>query len=212
VPVRSIENQAELMRHRARELLAGERTSLLNALRGHMEEIVVVALLGAQHAYHLKRIAADGFDDNGEIMVPDCVRVALRPLIGQIDALDQAIAAIDRELAASVKANETARRFMTIPGVGQVTASAIVATPQDMSAFASGRGFSAFLGLTRRQSSSGVGQELTLSRSRRSLSRPDRQNPNRRQPLTPPRTPWLWRHPRTRCPGHLTPAPAHSFS
>ena len=53
VPVRSIENHAELMRHRARELLAGQRTSLLNALRGHMAEIGVVAPQGAQHAYEL---------------------------------------------------------------------------------------------------------------------------------------------------------------
>ena len=126
------------MRHRARELLAGQRTSLLNALRGHMAEIGVVAAQGAQHAYDLKRLAADGFDDNGEIVVPDRVRAALRPLIGQIDALDEAIGAIDKELAASVKADETARRLMTIPGIGPVTASAITATIQDMSAFASG--------------------------------------------------------------------------
>src|SRR5665213_3685479 len=73
VPVRSIDNQAELMRHRARELLAGQRTSLLNALRGHLAEIGVVAPQGAQHAYHLKRLAADGFDESGEVLVPDCV-------------------------------------------------------------------------------------------------------------------------------------------
>ena len=160
VSVRSIENQAELMRHRARELLAGQRTSLLNALRGHMAEIGVIAPQGAQHAYDLKRLAADGFDDNGEIVVPDCVRIALRPLIGQIDAFDDAIGAIDKELAASVKADETARRLMTVPGIGPVTASAIKATIQDMSAFASGREFSAFLGLTPRQSSSGGKERL----------------------------------------------------
>jgi transposase len=43
VPVRSIENQAELMRHRARELLAGESTAVLNALRDHLAETGVVA-------------------------------------------------------------------------------------------------------------------------------------------------------------------------
>jgi transposase len=160
VPVRSIDNQAGLMRHRARALLAGQRTSLLNALRGHLAEIGVVAPQGAQHAYDLKRLAADGFDDDGQIVVPDCVRAALRPLISQIDALDQAIVAIDKELAASVKSDETARRLMTIPGVGPVTASAITATIQDTSAFASGREFSAFLGLTPRQSSTGGKQRL----------------------------------------------------
>src|SRR5271166_2536758 len=110
--------------------------------------------------YHLKRLAADGFDEVGEIVVPECVRVALRPLIDQIDALDETIGAIDRELEASVKTDETARRLMTIPGVGPVTASAITATIQDMSAFASGREFSAYLGLTPRQSSTGGKERL----------------------------------------------------
>ena len=47
VPARSVENQAELMRHRARELLSGHRVALLNALRGHLAEIGVVAPEGA---------------------------------------------------------------------------------------------------------------------------------------------------------------------
>ena len=131
VPVRSIDNQAELMRHRARELLAGQRTAALNALRGHLAEIGLIAPQGAHHAYGLKRMAADGFNENGEVVVPDCVRVALRPLISQIDALDEAIGALDREIAASVGSDATAKRLMTIPGVGPVTASAIVATIQD---------------------------------------------------------------------------------
>jgi transposase len=155
VPVRSIDNQAELMRHRARELLAGQRTAALNALRGHLAEIGLIAPQGVQHAYDLKRLAGDGFDENGEVVVPDCVRVALRLLISQIDALDEAIGALDREIAASVRSDATAKRLMTIPGVGPVTASAIVATIQDAGAFASGREFAAFLGLTPRQNSTG---------------------------------------------------------
>ena len=101
--------------------------SLLKALRGHLAEIGVVAPQGAQHAYDLKRLAVGGFDENGEVLLPGCVRVALRPLIGQIDALDEAIGALDKEIAASVKADETAKRLMTVPGIGLVTASAIVA-------------------------------------------------------------------------------------
>ena len=80
--------------------------------------------------------------------------------IRQIDALDEAIGAIDKALAASVKADETAKRLMTIPCVGPVTASAITATIKDMSAFASGRQFAAFLGLTPRQSSTGGKERL----------------------------------------------------
>ena len=91
VPVRSVENQAQLMRHRARELLAGNRTRMLNALRGNLAEIGVVAAQGAQHAYALKRLLADGCDENGEVVVPDCVRQALAPLVHQIDAIDAEI-------------------------------------------------------------------------------------------------------------------------
>jgi transposase len=91
-----------------------------------------------QHAYDLKRLAGDGFDENGEVVVPDCVRVALRPLISQIDALDEAIGALDRGIAASVRSDATAKRLLTIPGAGPVTASAIVATIQDAGAFPAG--------------------------------------------------------------------------
>ena len=77
------------------------------------------------------------------------------PLVRQIDALDEAIETIDRELQASAKADETARRLMTIPGIGPITASALLATVQDFAAFSSGREFAAFLGLTPREHSSG---------------------------------------------------------
>ena len=137
VPVRSVENQAALMRHRARELMVGQRTATFKK-RGHLSEIGVVAAQGVQNAYALKRLAYDGVDDDGEIVVPDCVRVALLPLVRQIDALDEAIETIDRELEASAKADETARRLMTIPGVGPVTASALLATVQNFGAFPAG--------------------------------------------------------------------------
>ena len=160
VAVRSVENQAELMRHRARELLAGNRTRMLNALRGNLAEIGVVAAQGAQNAYGLKRLVADGCDDNGEVVVPDCVRQALAPLVRQIDLVDEEIAAIDEEIKTLVKADETARRLMTIPGIGLLTAQAIVVTVRETSAFANGREFAAFLGLTPRQSSSGGKERL----------------------------------------------------
>jgi transposase len=160
VAVRSVENQAQLMRHRARELLAGNRTRLLNALRGHLAEVGVVAAQGVQYAYELKRLLVDGVDENGEVVIPDCVRRALAPLAHQIDVIDAEIAAIDAEIETLVKADETAWRLMTIPGIGPVTAAAIVATVQETSAFANGREFAAFLGLTPRQSSSGGKERL----------------------------------------------------
>jgi transposase len=160
VAVRAVENQAELMRHRTRELLAGNRTRMLNALRGHLAEIGVVAPQGAQHAYGLKRLLTAGHDDNGEIFVPACVREALAPLAGQIDAIDAEIEAIDGQIKAQVKGDDLARRLATIPSIGPITASAIVATVRDPSAFASGREFAAFIGLTPRQNSSGGKERL----------------------------------------------------
>ena len=158
VALRSIDNQAAVMRHRVREQLVGQRTALLNALRGHLSEIGLVAAQGAQHAYRLKRMLADGADENGEIVVPERVRVALAPLTAQIDALDQAIAAIDDKLIETVKADEKARRLMTIPGA--VIATAVVATVGEAASFASGREFAAFLGLAPRQRSSGGKERL----------------------------------------------------
>jgi transposase len=122
---------------------------------GDLAEIGVIAPQGVQHAYGLKRLAVDGFDEYGEFVVPDSVRLALAPLVRHIDALDAAIESLDRELEASAKADETARRLMTIPGVGPVTASALLATVQDFGAFSSGREFAAFLGLTPREHSTG---------------------------------------------------------
>ncbi len=160
VAVRSVENQAALMRHRVREQLSGQRTALLNALRGHLAETGVVAAQGAQHAYELKQLLEQGSDAHGEIVVPDCVRAALLPLAKQIDALDETIGAITDELADAAERDATTRRLMTIPGVGPVIASAIVATAPDMSVFANGREFAAFLGLTPRQHSTGGKQRL----------------------------------------------------
>jgi hypothetical protein len=71
--------------------------------------IGVVAAQGAQHAYRLKRMLTDGTDENGEIVIPERVCVALAPLAAQIDALDQAIAAIDDKLIETIKADEKAR-------------------------------------------------------------------------------------------------------
>jgi len=160
VAVRSQDNQAETMRHRVREQLTTQRTALLNALRSHLSEIGVIAPQGAQHAYRLKAMLSDGADENGEIRVSDTVRAALSPLALQIDALDKAIDAIDEELLAAAKADAKARQLMTIPGIGPVIATAILATVRDVEVFASGREFAAFLGLTPRQCSTGGKERL----------------------------------------------------
>jgi transposase len=78
-------------------------TQILNALRGHLAEMGVIAPQGKQNSYALKRLVFEGADENGEVVVLDCVRVALAPLGRQIDALDDAITAIDKQIATQTK-------------------------------------------------------------------------------------------------------------
>ena len=155
VAVRSVENQAMLMQHKVREMLVQQRTQLLNGLRGHLAEIGVIAAQGACNMRSLGALIHEGHPD-----IPDVVRTSLMPLIIQIEHLDSAIKAIDLDIADQAKADPVANRLMTIPGIGPVTASALVATVGDPSGFSGPREFAAFLGLVPRQHSSGGKERL----------------------------------------------------
>lgn len=155
VAVRSIDNQAMLMGHKVREMLVQQRTQLFNGLRGHLAEIGVIAAQGACNMRVLGALIHEGHPD-----IPDVVRHSLMPLVTQIEHLDCAIRAIDGDIADQAKADPVANRLMTIPGIGPVTASALVATVGDPSSFSGPREFAAFLGLVPRQHSSGGKERL----------------------------------------------------
>ena len=150
VKVRSVDNQAVLMCHKAREMLVQQRTQLLNGLRGHLAEIGIIAAQGTCHMRSLGALIHEGHAD-----IPEAVRASLMPMVTQIEHLDAAIKEIDADIAVAAKANPQANRLMTIPGIGPVTASALAATVGDPSAFSGPREFAAFLGLVPRQNSSG---------------------------------------------------------
>ena len=152
VPVRSIENQAQLMHHRVREMLVQQRTQILNAVRSHLSGIGLIAAQGAHHARSLINLLGEGHPD-----IPQCVAQALVPLAKQVAELDNAIKELDETITRAAKADADARRLMTIPGIGPLTAHAVVATlgPDGTSQFDGPRTFAAFLGLTPRQNSSG---------------------------------------------------------
>ena len=150
VSVRSVANQAELMRHKAREMLVAQRTQLLNGLRGHLGEVGVIAARGPRHAREL----ADRIEACDE-SIPIEVCAALAELVHQLRRLDEAIDRLDKTFLAAARADARARRLMTIPGIGPITASAITASVPDVSGFEGPREFAAFLGLTPRQHSSG---------------------------------------------------------
>ena len=87
VGVRSLENQAALMRHKAREMLVSQRTQLLNGLRGHLTEVGVIAPQGLRFARELAELI-EACDET----IPFEVCEALAPLVVQLRNLDEAIA------------------------------------------------------------------------------------------------------------------------
>ncbi len=157
VPVKTADQQAALVLHRTRDLLVRQRTVLINALRGHMAEFGIVAPQGATRVGELVAEIVAG-EDSGPL--PRLARQALLVLVGELEALGQRIKAIEAEIMAWHRANEASRRLATIPGIGPITAPAIVATVPDPAVFHSGRQFAAWIGLVPRQNSSGGKERL----------------------------------------------------
>lgn len=151
VPVKTSEQQAALMMHRSRELLVGQRTALANALRGHLAELGIVTAKGIHRVADL--LAELVGVDNARI--PPLALASLRCLAAQIEAVKAQIEELEALILEWHKGNEASRRLAKIPGVGPITASAVVATIGDAANFTSGRHLSAALGLTPRQNSSG---------------------------------------------------------
>ncbi len=151
VPVKSAEQQAVLMLHRTRELLVRQRTMLVNALRGHMAELGVIAPQGISRVADLVAVLM------GETTasLPALARHALRELAAELEAVGIRVKEIEAAILAWHKDNEASRRLATIPGVGPLTASAIVATVTDPTLFHSARQFAAWIGLVPKQNSSG---------------------------------------------------------
>ena len=111
-------------------LLVSQRTQLVNALRGHLAEVGVIAAQGPKGAHALAAAILEG-----DSSIPLCVRDALAPIIRQFQALNDEIAVSDRPIIELVKTNANARRLMSVPGIGPVTASAIAASVQDVGVF-----------------------------------------------------------------------------
>lgn len=156
VGIKSTDQQAVLVLHRSRDLLVRQRTMLSNALRGHMAEFGIVEKLGLAGTMRLAEVVGDRADPR----LPDLARDALTLIIEQLQAVIERIGALKREIMRWHRGNPVSQLLAGIPGIGPVTATAIAATVPDASAFQSGRQFSAWLGLTPRQYSSGGKQRL----------------------------------------------------
>lgn len=151
VPVKTIECQASQMALRSRDLLVRQRTQTINALRGHLAELGIVAAKGLAKADTLAAVVLDDADER----VPMSARKALSVLVDQLRSLTDRIQQLERDIVADVRASQTGCRLTTIPGVGPITAATLQALAPDPAAFASGRHFAAWIGLTPRSNSSG---------------------------------------------------------
>jgi transposase len=156
VPIKSAEQQGQLMQHRTRDVLIRQRTQLINALRGHLAELGIVAAQGREGLQELRAIIADAEDQR----LPIDARASLIALAAQLEAVQGVIGSLEKRIVAQHRANATSRRLETIPGIGVIGASAIAATVVDPTVFRSGRDLAAWIGLVPRQDSTGGKQKL----------------------------------------------------
>jgi transposase len=155
VAVRSEEAQAAALVFRTRDLLVRQRTQTINALRGHLAEFGLVAPSGTSHVPTLiAQLEAPGAH------LPDAARAMLDALVATMRALDRQIAMLDREITRRARSDAAARRLMTVPGIGPITATALTALAPPPDVFGRGRDFAAWLGLTPLQKSTGGKQRL----------------------------------------------------
>jgi transposase len=153
---KTVEQQAVQILHRSRNILVRQQLQLANALRAHLAEIGVIFPQGK--AGMTKAIAAVQNAENADL--PAFIRQVLCSLVEQIKNLSNEIARLDKQMTAWHKANADSQRLAAIPGIGVVTASAIIAAIGDGKQFRSGREFAAWVGLVPRQNSSGGKEQL----------------------------------------------------
>lgn len=153
VPVKSEKTQGQLVIHKAREFLVRQRTQIVNAIRAHLGEFGIVIPKGIQNTERLIA-ACDG------AKLPVTARKALNLLADQLVSTQKKIEELTTEVTRSAATNEAARRLQTIPGVGPISADALVAALPDISDFKSGRDLSAWIGLTPKPHSSGGKERL----------------------------------------------------
>lgn len=162
VPIKTAENQAILSVHRARAGFVKARTAQANQIRGLMAEFGIVVPPGiGQLGKRMAQILEDG--ENG---LPGVMRQLLQRLNAHLKELDREVNELEAQIQAWYRDNEASRKLAEIPGVGPITASALVASIGDGKSFENGRQLSAWLGLPPRQHSTG-GKANLLGMSKR---------------------------------------------
>ena len=151
VPIKTPDQQALLALHGVRDHWVRLSTRLINTLRGYLAEFGIVAARGRMGVEAILDTLADDQDDR----IPDLARECLMPLANEFRHVKRQILEMDRKILKAHRANPICQRLETIPGVGPVIATRVVAEVPDPKIFKSGRAFSAWVGLVPKQNSSG---------------------------------------------------------
>ena len=162
VPIKNAEQQALLAMHRARQGFIVERTAQSNQLRGLLAEFGFSIPLG----FKALNATVPQILESHENDLPGLSRDLFSRLFTHFRELDRQVKELDTQLQAWHREDAVSRRLQKIPGVGPLTASALVASVSDAKTFRNGRQFAAWLGLVPRQQSSG-GKERLLGISKR---------------------------------------------
>lgn len=160
VPIKTVEQQAARGLERVRDLLVKQRTQMQNCVRSLLAELGISRSQGQR-----------GFAELTECLAPDAVGVpeelkeALRTLVARIASLHLEIGALEKRIVQTAHHDPRMRLLMGIPGVGPITAHAVVTAIGDGNQFRSARDFAAWCGLTPREhSSAGKRRDRGISR------------------------------------------------
>lgn len=162
VPIKNIEQQSVLSLHRVRQSFVKARTAQANQIRGLLGEYGLIVPQGI--AYIAQRVP-DLIED-ASIELPGSFRLLIDRLVEHLKLLHQQVEEIEVQIKAWHRASDASRRLEKVPGIGPLTATAMVASVGDAKNFDNGRQFAAWLGVVPRQHSSG-GKPTLLGMSKR---------------------------------------------
>jgi len=162
VPVKNIEQQAVLALHRVRQGFVRARTAQANQIRGLLGEFGLIIPQGIGYiATRVPELIEDGANE-----LPGAFRMLVQRLLDHLKELDRQVDELEAKIQAWHRSNDLSRKLAQVPGIGPITASALVASIGDAKNFDSDRQVAAWLGLVPRQHSSG-GKSNLLGMSKR---------------------------------------------
>jgi transposase len=156
VPIKLPEQQSVLALHTARQGFVKARTAQANQIRGLLAEFGLVFPQGIRSVY--ERVPA--LIEDAETPLPGRFRFLIERLVQHLRAIDQQVQELEQEIQRWHRDSEVSRRLEAIPGIGPITASALVASAGDARNFKNARQFAAWIGLVPRQCSSGGKSQL----------------------------------------------------